>query len=448
MSDGSDKSDRSDESDESGGPDVSIPASALPEIVLEVCRALAAAGETAYLVGGSLRDLLRGAAPFDWDIATTATPDVVMGAFRRTVPTGARHGTVTVLIGDAALEVTTLRGEGAYSDGRRPDSVVFLGDIVEDLARRDFTVNAMAYAPLTGAFFDPFEGRADLARRVLRAVGDPAARFAEDGLRVLRAARFAATLELEIEPATNAALPAAAPGLASVSAERKRDELLKLLLARRPSRGLAPMFERGMMPFVCPQLAALQDGDGEERRRRTCARVDGVEAAVPLRLAALLIDLPAAAIEECCEALKTDRRTRRSVAAIGAAALPDPGAAWSDADVRRLLRRHGERALLDRLAVARADLVAASLPTEGVDGLRAAAEAQLTAGVPLAITDLAIKGDELIAALGLCPGPAVGRLLEALLDHVIEHPEDNRRDALVETARARAPGFDAPRTAG
>ncbi|MCK9463851.1 MAG: CCA tRNA nucleotidyltransferase, partial [Proteobacteria bacterium] len=296
----------------------------IPAFVLEVCRKLDAAGETAYLVGGSLRDLLRGMTPLDWDLATTATPEKVMGAFRRTVPTGARHGTVTVLLGGASMEVTTLRGEGSYSDGRRPDEVVFLGDIVADLARRDFTVNAMAYDPLQGAFFDPFDGRGDLERRTLRAVGDPSARFEEDGLRVLRAARFAATLEFGIEPATLAALPAAAPRLGNVSAERMRDELLKLLSSRRPSLGLAVMFGCGMAELVCPKLAAVAAADRPARWRRISARVDGVDATIPLRLAALLIDLPATDIEACCEALKTDRRTRREVVAIGAVTLPSP----------------------------------------------------------------------------------------------------------------------------
>jgi tRNA nucleotidyltransferase (CCA-adding enzyme) len=440
-----DVSDKLDGSDGSGIPGLSFE---LPGFVLDACRALAAAGETAYVVGGSLRDLLRGAAPLDWDIATTATPEVVTATFRRTVPTGAKHGTVTVLIGGASLEVTTLRGEGAYTDGRRPDSVVFLSDIVEDLARRDFTVNAMAYAPHSRAFFDPFGGRRDLDRRTLRAVGDPVARFAEDALRVLRAVRFAATLEFEIEPATLAALPAAAPRLANVSAERKRDELQKLLLARSPSRGLAPMFEHGMTPFVCPPLAAFADPGGAARSRRVAARVDGVEASFPVRLAALLLDLSPEDADGCCGALKLDRRTRREVVAIASATIPDLETPCSRADVRQLLRLHGARALLDRLAVARADLAAGSLPTDGIDGLRAEADAQLAAGVPLAIGDLAIKGDDLIAELDLAPGPNVGRLLEALLDHVIAHPEDNRRDALVDRARLLAPGFDAPRTAG
>ena len=228
---------------------------------------------------------------------------------------------------------------------------------------------------------------------------------------MLRAARFAATLEFDIEPSTLEALPAAAPRLAGVSAERKRDELLKLLLARRPSRGLAPMFDCGLAPFVCPQLAAL------------------------------LFDLSAAAMEECCEVLKTDRRTRRDVVAIGSVILPDLAAPWSGADARQLLRKHGERALLDRIAVSRADLAAGSLPTADLDRLRAEVEAQIASGAPIAITDLAVRGDDLIDALGLAPGPCVGRLLDALLDHVIAKPEDNRRDELIDEARRVAPSL-------
>jgi tRNA nucleotidyltransferase (CCA-adding enzyme) len=166
---------------------------------LEVCRRLAAAGHTAHVVGGCVRDVLLGRPAKDWDVATSALPEEVQKIFRRTIPTGIAHGTITVLVGKEHVEVTTYRGEGAYSDARRPDHVVFGVTLEEDLARRDFTVNAIAYDPLGDVLVDPFGGRIDLDARLLRAVGDPEARFREDGLRVMRAVRFAATLELAIE---------------------------------------------------------------------------------------------------------------------------------------------------------------------------------------------------------------------------------------------------------
>src|SRR5688500_5357446 len=165
--------------------DVSAPA-------LEVCRRLAAAGHQAHVVGGCVRDVLLGRPAKDWDVATSALPDDVQKIFRRTVPTGIAHGTITVLVGKDHVEVTTYRGEGAYSDARRPDHVVFGVTLEEDLARRDFTVNALAWDPIGRAVHDPFGGRADVAARVLRAVGAASARFAEDGLRIVRAVRFVA----------------------------------------------------------------------------------------------------------------------------------------------------------------------------------------------------------------------------------------------------------------
>ena len=187
---------------------------AMPDAVAQIADVLARAGHRTWIVGGVVRDLVRAtstgarseAPAGDWDLATSAPPDVVLRSFRRAIPTGVQHGTVTVMVGKVGYEVTTLRGETAYTDGRHPDSVFFVDDIVADLARRDFTVNALAFDPLRDELIDPFGGLRDLGAGILRAVGDPAARFAEDGLRVLRAARFAATLELELEPATAAAI--------------------------------------------------------------------------------------------------------------------------------------------------------------------------------------------------------------------------------------------------
>ncbi|MEO7331974.1 MAG: hypothetical protein ABI193_25580, partial [Minicystis sp.] len=159
----------------------------VPQDVLGICTRLREKGKRGWIVGGCVRDLLRGGTPKDWDIATDALPTEVVGMFRKVIPTGIQHGTVTVVQRGAHYEVTTLRGEGAYSDGRRPDKVEFVDDITADLARRDFTFNAIAIDPVDGNVIDPFEGRTDLTSRVLRAVGDPLERFAEDGLRVLRA---------------------------------------------------------------------------------------------------------------------------------------------------------------------------------------------------------------------------------------------------------------------
>src|SRR6185503_7406165 len=178
----------------------------VPRDVLDICGRLRTHGKRAWVVGGCVRDLVLGRDVADWDVCTDALPDQMMKIFPRAVPTGIAHGTITVVHDGKHYEVTTLRGEAAYSDGRRPDAVHFVDDIVRDLARRDFTVNAIALDPMSGEIIDPFDGQRDLAARTLRAVGDPRERFSEDGLRVLRAARFVATLDLDLDSATRAAI--------------------------------------------------------------------------------------------------------------------------------------------------------------------------------------------------------------------------------------------------
>src|SRR5688572_19422431 len=213
---------------------------AIPDEVRELSQRLKDGGFRSWVVGGCVRDELlaelRGvptSARNDWDIATDARPEDVTRLFRRVIPTGLQHGTVTVLLPGGQYEVTTLRGETTYTDGRRPDSVYFVDDINDDLARRDFTVNAIAYDVLEDRLIDPFAGLQDLERRLLRAVREPAERFAEDGLRVLRAARFVATLELELDPKTAAAIQPSLTSYRKVSAERVRDEWQKTMKAKR-----------------------------------------------------------------------------------------------------------------------------------------------------------------------------------------------------------------------
>ncbi|MGD8607463.1 MAG: hypothetical protein PVH21_09240, partial [Myxococcales bacterium] len=222
--------------------------------VLEICKELRNAGQRAWVVGGCVRDTLRGERVNDWDVATTARPDEVQRIFRRVIPTGIDHGTVTVLWKGNAYEVTTLRGEGAYSDGRRPDHVVFVEDIESDLARRDFTVNAIAYDPVEGQVVDPFGGIEDMRKGLLRAVGDPRERFQEDGLRILRGARFVATLEFNLEETTEAAFRGTLDTFRKVSPERVREEWLKAMKARAPSRAFEVMRQTGILEVTYPEL--------------------------------------------------------------------------------------------------------------------------------------------------------------------------------------------------
>ncbi len=424
----------------------------MPEEVGFICNTLASAGERTYIVGGAMRDMLTGRQVVDFDLATTASPEKVTEIFNKVIPTGIKHGTVTVMVGNRPFEVTTLRGEGAYSDGRRPDHVEFLKDIEADLARRDFTINAIAWNPITNVLHDPFYGRNDLESHLLKAVGNPTERFAEDGLRVLRAARFAATLEFDVEQETLRAMPAAAPALAKVSYERKRDELVKLLGAKRPSLGLKTMAQANLMEFVLPDLNQVIAGNKDlPIWQNTLARVDALSANLPLRLAALLHDTgegdatsPAKASAKLAEKwLKRMAFDNKTIAAVPRLIRENRFrylGNWSDTEIRHLMRRVGRDALRDLLALHRADL------QTGTDGDR---EDEINAmpdleekirifnqdNVPLSVAELAIDGRELMQELGLKPGPGVGALLEKILEHALEKPEENTRATLLHHAR-------------
>jgi tRNA nucleotidyltransferase (CCA-adding enzyme) len=423
----------------------------IPEPVIGLCRTIAEAGEKAYVVGGAIRDMQLGDFRGDFDLATSATPAEITGLFKKVIPTGIKHGTVMVLVAGEGYEVTTLRGEGPYSDGRHPDRVAFLKDITADLARRDFTANAMAWDPLDEVLHDPFGGAEDIDRRILRAVGDPAERFAEDGLRVLRAARFAATLGFTIEPRTLAAIPAAAPTLDRVSIERKRDELKKMLGAKAPSAGLHVMARTGLLGFVSRKLEAIAETRADDDRwRRTLDRVDAIAESMTLRLAALLLDIggpdgPADRAQAHDRArgwltqMRFDRKTIEAVTELVRRSDFDYRPDWSDADVRRFMSRSGRDGLPSLLAIRRADLKAGSDPDEALTALENLARRIAVfakAGVPLSTGDLKIDGTTLMQSLDLSPGPRVGTLLEQLLAVVIENPEANERDALLAAARS------------
>ena len=412
----------------------------IPVPVLELCRTLARHGHRGWVVGGCLRDLLRGKAPSDWDLATSARPEQVQSIFPRVIPTGIQHGTVTVRHRGVGYEVTTLRGEGAYSDGRRPDRVEFVTDIAEDLARRDFTINAIAYDPVEERLEDPFEGLRDLEARSIRAVGEPARRFGEDGLRVLRAARFAATLEFTIEPATEAAIRPTLDTFRRVSAERVRDEWLKALKARTPSRAFEVMRRTGILAITAPSLDALDD----DTFTRALAALDGAPADPCVRLAALFWPLRAA-LDEVAAWLTSYRYAnveRERIVRMLRHAVPAESATFRDADVRRHARAVG-RAYLAEVTELGEQVTAAfdgpdSPAHAAARALRARTAALVDARTPLEARDLAVNGGVLMQALALRPGPSLGRLLDALLERTLDDPQLNTREQLLEIARALA----------
>jgi len=381
------------------------------------------AGHEAVVVGGAVRDALIGRAPGDWDLATSATPAEVQGLFRRTIPTGIEHGTVTVVHGRGdervQTEVTTFRGEGSYDDGRRPSEVRFLRELEDDLARRDFTVNAFAWNPITAVFTDCFGGLADLHAGVIRAVGDARQRFQEDGLRAMRAVRLCATLEYRLDPATQDAIGGALDILDRVSRERVHVELFKLLGSRRPSLGLAPMAESGIWARV---LAPLPAAEVE-------AAISAVELMRPdpvVRLARLLWPLRGerARVEAIVDGLKPSRDERARVLALTDPAIAPLGKLREPAEIRRLAAALGRKHLADAT-----DLLAR-------EWAQVVTIEEACRGAALAVADLAIGGKDLVAAGVAAPGPGLGKLLAALLDWVIEAPARNTAEALLERARA------------
>lgn len=426
---------------------------AVPRNVREVCTRLAEAGHEAVAVGGAVRDALLDRSPGDWDVATSAHPEQVMALFPRTIPTGIKHGTVTIVTGRGAashVEVTAFRGEGAYTDARRPDHVTFGVPLVEDLARRDLRVNAMAYDPAGRRLIDPFGGQRDIAERLLRAVGptgnvyeDAVARFTEDGLRVMRAVRFAAALEFALDPDTERGIVPALPSLAKVSKERVSDELRKILASRRPSLALAPAERTGILRVILPELDAGwqawsgRRGDRAGAVQHCFARIDAAPPAA--RLGALLAELARpdesavrldrAAVKQAQDVLRRLKFSNEELAAAsvlagasGACCVP----AWTDGQLRRLLvdvtRPH---------AAAAAGLWRA----DGATALADRAAAILERGDPLATSELAVTGKDLMSALELPPGPALGRLLQALFNQVLDDPSLNTHERLLELAR-------------
>ncbi len=437
-----------------------------PYDVVRIARRLEEAGFSAWAVGGAVRDALAGHRPGDWDLTTSARPGDVRRLFRRTVPVGIEHGTVGVIGKDGRMyEVTTFRRD-VETDGRRA-KVSFSDTVEEDLERRDFTFNAVAWHPLTREVRDPHGGMGDLRRGVLRTVGDPAERFREDRLRVLRALRFAGRFGLRIDPATWEAARATAPHLQELSAERVRDELFKVFReVERPSDSLRPYQGAGVLAVLYPELercVGAPDDSGEDVWSHLLRTVDEVpRSRVIVRLAALLHDIgkplvprsadggfPRHAAAGAAAARELLRRLRCSNAEIDTAThLVAQHADLPAADAplpewRRWLRRVGPEHARDllRLRIAGCRARAAAAPgSVAFDRARlAAARRVLRERAPTGVGDLAIGGEEL-RALGLPPGPLYGEVLRELLERVTDDPSLNRRETLLEMVRERIGG--------
>ena len=439
----------------------------IPEPVRELMDALWSAGHSAYVVGGSLRDDLLERPPADWDLATDARPDQIQAIFPDALYEN-RFGTVTVRRDGRAYEVTTFRTDVDYADFRRPTRVEFGESIEDDLARRDFTVNALAWGAEAvdggglahAAFVDPHGGMADLRSRTLRAVGAPEARFREDALRMIRAVRLAATLDFRIDDETFAAIRGSSGLAAHLSGERVASELDKLMHAARPSIGLRLMGSSGLLAVVLPELASQRGVpqnkiEGEDLWDHTLRTVDAVPADRPVvRLAALLHDVGkpptqadghfyqhevvgAEVSEDILRRLHTPRAISDRVVHLVRQHMFRYEPEWTDTAIRRFIAKVRLPAIDDLLSLREADNVGSGLSRDAGDlpELRGRIGTETQAGLVLDRNALAVDGDDLMKELGLPPGPELGRLIDRLVERVISDPALNDRETLMDIAR-------------
>ena len=432
----------------------------LPKKVSTIIGCLQNHGFEAYAVGGCVRDSILGREPQDWDITTSAKPEQVKALFSHTIDTGIQHGTVTVMLDHEGFEVTTYRIDGEYEDARHPKEVIFTSQLIEDLKRRDFTINAMAYNEKDG-LVDAFDGIGDLERKVIRCVGNPMERFTEDALRILRAVRFAAQLGCEIDGPTEDAIRKLAPNLAKISAERIQVELVKLLVSPNPGR-MRQIYELGISDVILPEFSEMMKTP-QNNPYHYCTvgehSVQAVEASAPdkaLRLTMLLHDVakpvcrttdaegvdhfyghPAKGAEmarDILRRLKFDNDTIGKVTGLIRAHddLPD----MTEQAVRKEMVRVGLEYYPDLFAVKRADTLAHSQQVFEkymllIGQYEKIYQQILEANNCLTLKDLAVTGRDLIAQ-GIEPGKAIGDILHKMLEDVLERPEWNTKETLLD----------------
>lgn len=450
----------------------------IPDILKKMNEIFVQHGYKAYLVGGAVRDMLMGKEPHDWDVTTDATPEQVMSIFRKVIPTGIAHGTVTVHFMKNEIEVTTFRTESDYSDGRHPDKVEYTGNIEEDLSRRDFTINAIASYLGDGTITDPFHGRDDIKRKVIRTVGNPLERFSEDGLRPVRAVRFSAQLGFEIERETLKAIsePEILKKTSGISLERFRDELLKLMKAEKPSAGLKLMEESGILDIFIPEFKKCRgciQGDFRGYHQfdvldHLFYACDGAPASKQnVRLAALFHDIGKPDVKRVIPTPQGDQftfynheaksqqitkeilfRLKFSNAEIANIChlvvnhMFNYTQDWTDAAVRRFLAKIHEENLEDLYDLRLADIYGMNnAPVRGQDSRTIALLNELKDRISketeknsvLSLKQLAVNGKDLMKN-GISAGKDLGFVLNQLLETVLEDPTQNEKEQLIKIA--------------
>jgi len=437
----------------------------VPKDVQHVVTRLIEAGHDAYVVGGCVRDAIRGVDPQDWDIATDATPDEIQQLFAKSLYTN-RFGTVVVRSGEHEVEVTTYRTETGYTDHRRPDHVAFTDSLQEDLSRRDFTMNAMAWRPgkngTPGELVDPFGGQRDLDARILRAVGEPEERFREDALRMLRAVRFATLLNMRIDDRTAQAIRACAPLAETLSGERLNQEITKIMGAPQPSVAFRMLSDVGLLEVICPELEECKKTPqdkvaAQDVFEHSLATVDATPANdLVLRLAGLFHDIgkPETFADghfhqhefvgefkarQILRRWKFDKETVTEVTHLIRNHMFWYETHWTDSAVRRFIRKIGLDYIPALFALRRADNIGSGARSPRMYALEALwqrVQEQIAAANAFSLRDLAIDGNDVMRELGIPPSPDVGRILNALFERVLDEPALNTREKLIELAKA------------
>jgi putative nucleotidyltransferase with HDIG domain len=445
---------------------------ALPGRLKEIALLFREGGKQLYLVGGAVRDIFRGQNPKDWDLSTDASPDEIIDLFRgikpraAVIPTGIKHGTVTLHYRGGEYEITTFRSEAAYLDGRHPESVRFAKTIEEDLSRRDFTMNSIALALPDGKTVDLFGGGKDIQAGLIRCVGNPLDRFGEDGLRPLRALRFAAQLGFRVDDSTLQAIRPSLKVIAQVSQERIRDEVDKITASPRPSTAFLLMEQTGLLELLAPELAQCRGIEQRGGHRfdvldhslLACDYAAGQRYPMEVRLAALLHDVgkPKACsqddrgmltfyqhekyavriAEQFMIRLRYSNTQIEQVCRLIGCHMFHYDDSWSDGAVRRFIIRVGEANLEDLYRLRRADVYGMGgieQPPEGLAELISRVDRVLAGNHALSLKDLAVSGKDLIAA-GVRPGRHMGIILKELLETVVDDPDSNNRETLLRIA--------------
>lgn len=435
----------------------------VPTPVIQICKQLTTKGFQAFLVGGAVRDQLLKAKPTDWDITTDAYPEIIAKIFHHTVTTGKRFGTITVLHDGYSVEVTTMRSESTYSDGRHPDAVKFCRDLQLDLARRDFTINAIAYDPLTERYIDPYLGMKDLSKKLIRTVGNANTRFCEDALRMLRLIRLSAVLDFKPDKTTLAGFQ---PQLINkVANERIKVELDKLLLAENITTGLKLMFVSGIMAEILPELARcanVYQGDYHhlDVLGHSIIAAQATKPILHLRLAALLHDigkpdtytsdesgihfyghdkLGAKIAKSILQRFTYAKQLREKVTLLIKHHMFQIHPRSSDKAIRRFMARVKRENIHDLLELRKADIMAMKHnPRQAWEYYKIMA-ARINEIVnekqALSVNDLVVSGTDLINELDLSPGPKIGKILDHLLQLVLDDPELNTYGHLIQAAK-------------